>query len=258
MEEAVKVYRFLENMEVDSKYGYFYLVEKEGVKYVAKVVSDPKVIGWLQKTVQDQLKFNHPNVVRVIDVFKTPNQWCLVYEYCAKGDLFELAIIKKVPSTTLIKYFRDVLKGLTYLHELGYVHQDIKGENIFVDANDVAKIGDFDMLTRSIDYEGMSGTAHYVAPETILRQPRHSPVDMWALGVTIYSLITSTILFDAQGSKLSQLILQGVVDYRRLSWNLTDEKAKEVEHLLKKLLKQNPEERIKAREALAHSLFSQN
>lgn len=260
MEKAEKVYEFGNRMEVDSKYGVFYLVKKDGVEYVAKVINEGKVIRWMEKTISDQLKFDHPNVVKIVEHFQTPHQWCLIYEYCSKGDLFDLVILKKgVPTAKMFKYFQDVLKGMSYLHELGYVHQDIKAENIFIHANDQAKIGDFDMMTRQIDHEGLCGTAHYIAPETILRQPRHAPVDLWALGVTIYSLLTGTRLFeDKDLKKLYQKILRGSVDYQRLCYTLSDLKAKETESLLKKLLRVNPDERISSKEALKHPLFAQN
>lgn len=93
-----------------------------------------------------------------------------------------------------VKYFMlQVLDGLEYLHAQKIIHRDLKLGNLFLNEHMNIKIGDFGLATR-IDFYGekkktICGTPNYIAPE-ILESKGHSyEVDVWSVGVIIYTLI---------------------------------------------------------------------
>jgi serine/threonine protein kinase len=69
----------------------------------------------------------------------------IVTKLAEKGDLFNV-VLQGIPNPEVCRYIlRQILEGLTYIHNAGIAHRDLKLENCFVDANDVIKIGDFGM-----------------------------------------------------------------------------------------------------------------
>jgi NIMA (never in mitosis gene a)-related kinase 1/4/5 len=100
-------------------------------------------------------------------------------------------------------YFTMILIGLHYLHSKGIVHRDLKPANILIDklpgGVDILKIGDFGIS--KVDIQKMKKTVTatmggqtspaYIAPEVISNKPATSKVDMWALGIILYELVSS-------------------------------------------------------------------
>ncbi|XP_047329702.1 mitogen-activated protein kinase kinase kinase 20-like [Impatiens glandulifera] len=90
------------------------------------------------------------------------------------------------------EYTLSILKGLRYIHESGYVHCDIKLENILM-VDEKAKIGDFGMTIQPFNLPGMTlGTPHYMPPETLNDGEYDTSTDIWALGCSFFEMITST------------------------------------------------------------------
>jgi [calcium/calmodulin-dependent protein kinase] kinase len=136
---------------------------------------------------------DHSNIVNLIEVIDDPNidKLYMVLEYvdgkivCGDG----------LGEDTSRKYLRDIISGLMYLHAHNIIHGDIKPDNLLVTSAGNVKIGDFsvsqifeeddDMLRRS------PGTPVFTAPECCQGPTYHGrPADRWAVGVTLYCMIT--------------------------------------------------------------------
>jgi serine/threonine protein kinase len=110
---------------------------------------------------------------------------------------------KTFPEYEAMYYFTMILIALDYLHKKGIVHRDLKPANILIDefpgSLNILKIGDFGISKVDIQQMKKTMTATmggqtspaYIAPEIILNNPSTSKVDMWALGIILYQLITS-------------------------------------------------------------------
>ncbi|THH27489.1 hypothetical protein EUX98_g6704 [Antrodiella citrinella] len=91
---------------------------------------------------------HHINIVETVDLVQDENQhWCEVMEFCPGGDLYA-AIKRGGMSTSEVECcFKQILTGVSYLHEQGVAHRDLKPENLFFDTKGHLKIGDYGAST---------------------------------------------------------------------------------------------------------------
>ncbi|VBB18172.1 hypothetical protein YASMINEVIRUS_635 [Yasminevirus sp. GU-2018] len=143
----------------------------------------------------------HPNLLKVYEWFHDDTYVYVVTEYSQKGDMYE-SIIKKnhTPSPkTIVSYLRQMFSVLIFLKENKIVHRDIKPENIIMFDDDVIKLGDFgwcDVVPNDVVAPKIVGTTVYLSPEVVNRYQHDYPIDMWAIGVLLFELLTGDPPFD--------------------------------------------------------------
>ncbi|KAF3604423.1 hypothetical protein F2Q69_00034131 [Brassica cretica] len=137
-----------------------------------------------------------PHIVKYIGSDVTPEKEGLAYnllmEYVSGGSLHDL--IKnsggKLPEPAIRSYTRQILRGLSYLHERGIVHCDLKSQNVLVEENGVVcKIADMG-CAKPVLKSGFSGTPAFMAPEVARGEEQRFPADVWALGCTVIEMMT--------------------------------------------------------------------
>jgi serine/threonine protein kinase len=154
-------------------------------------------------------KLCHINVVKLHEIIDDPehSKIYLVMDYLAGGtiaDKLQKETGKGLPMHTVKKYFRQLVSAVHYCHEvLNIAHRDIKPENLLLDANDDLILCDFGVSQFFKSQEdfiaGTQGTMRFMAPEIVktgqekILHGKH--VDVWALGVTIYNMMTSEFPF---------------------------------------------------------------
>jgi eukaryotic-like serine/threonine-protein kinase len=152
----------------------------------------------------------HPNIVSYIEHGSHNGIVYLVTEYVAGMDASRLAKQRggKLPYQQVVKVIEQTLAALDFAHSLGFVHRDIKEQNILVDGNFpnfTAKLTDFG-LSKSYKQTGMSGvtmvgdvagTIAYMPPEQVrdFKEVR-PPSDIYGIGMTAYSLLTGAHALD--------------------------------------------------------------
>ncbi|XP_040288382.1 serine/threonine-protein kinase H2 [Bufo bufo] len=204
-------------------------------------------------------RVSHHNIIQLIEVFEAHDRVYMVMELATGGELFDRIIAKgSFTERDATKVLQMVLDGINYLHGLGITHRDLKPENLlyyhpgadskilvtdFGLANSGNKGGDWSMRT-------ICGTPEYIAPEIILRKPYSNAVDMWALGVITYILLSGSMPFeDENRTRLYRLILKGKYSYLSDPWPSVSNLAKD---FIDRLLTVDAKDRLSASDAIQH------
>lgn len=148
----------------------------------------------------------HPNVIHTLDLLQdAKGDYCEVMEFCAGGDLYTLVLAAgKLEVAEADCYFKQMLCGVEYLHEMGVAHRDLKPENLLLTTHGALKITDFgngECFRMAWEKEahmtaGLCGSAPYIAPEEYTDKefdPR--AVDVWATGVIYMAMRTGRHLW---------------------------------------------------------------
>ncbi|SCU99019.1 LAME_0G01486g1_1 [Lachancea meyersii CBS 8951] len=221
--------------------------------------SDPDVLPYgIEREIIIMKLLNHLNVLRLYDVWETNSSLYMVLEYVEKGELFNLLVERgPLPENEAIRFFRQIIIGISYCHALGIVHRDLKPENLLLDHKFNIKIADFGMAAlESKDklLETSCGSPHYAAPEIVSGLPYHGfESDVWSCGVILFALLTGRLPFDEEDGNIRNLLLK--VQSGRFEMPDSSEISPEAQDLLSKILTVDPAARIKARGILKHPLL---
>uniref|UniRef100_A0A3Q4HVR5 non-specific serine/threonine protein kinase n=1 Tax=Neolamprologus brichardi TaxID=32507 RepID=A0A3Q4HVR5_NEOBR len=185
---------------------------------------------------------NHPNIVKLFEVIETEKTLYLVMEYASGGEVFDYLVAHgRMKEKEARAKFRQIVSAVQYCHQRRIVHRDLKAENLLLDADMNIKIADFGFsneFTVGSKLDTFCGSPPYAAPELFQGKKYDGPeVDVWSLGVILYTLVSGSLPFDGQNLKeLRERVLRG--KYRIPFYMSTD-----CENLLKKLLVLNPVKR---------------
>ena len=148
----------------------------------------------------------HPNVIHTLDLLQdAKGDYCEVMEYCAGGDLYTLVLAAGTLQVAEADcYFKQLMRGVEYMHEMGVAHRDLKPENLLLTTHGALKITDFgngECFRMAWEKEahmtaGLCGSAPYIAPEEYQGgefDPR--AVDIWACGVIYMAMRTGRHLW---------------------------------------------------------------
>ncbi|MBA3842923.1 MAG: serine/threonine protein kinase [Actinobacteria bacterium] len=148
---------------------------------------------------------SHPNIVTVIDRGEHEGKQFIVFEYVAGENLKQLIQRRgPAPVATALELGIQIARGLSFAHQQGLVHRDVKPQNVLLNGNGEAKVTDFG-IARSLDVQhGMTqtgtvlGTSDYIAPEQAQGQRVDEHTDVYSLGIVIYELLTSEVPFPGE------------------------------------------------------------
>lgn len=169
------------------------------VKPLAVETTSPDFISLqsLKDEVKIQRTLRHDNILRLLACFDTDTQVVFVSELC-EADLLQLLKKNgKFPEPTVHSITQQLVSGLKYLHDNGYIHRDLKLQNILLGLDGKYRICDFG-FTKHIDKDmklvSVKGTPIYMAPELIKEEPYTIVVDLWALGIILFEVIRPFVL----------------------------------------------------------------
>eukprot|EP00929_Paragymnodinium_shiwhaense_P037789 TRINITY_DN2006_c1_g1_i1.p1 TRINITY_DN2006_c1_g1~~TRINITY_DN2006_c1_g1_i1.p1 ORF type:complete len:1139 (-),score=244.67 TRINITY_DN2006_c1_g1_i1:59-3475(-) len=164
-------------------------------------------------------QLSHPHIVAYFDTFFDSGALCIVMEYADGGDLSSAIKTRKSEEGDIrgpfkedeaLSVFGQCMLALQYIHGKRIVHRDIKSQNIFLMDVGSVKIGDFgiakvqDSTTAAVGT--VIGTPTYFAPEICENQPYSSKVDIWAMGVVLFELLTLNLPF--QSNNIPSLVIK--------------------------------------------------
>ncbi|KAM2966205.1 hypothetical protein FF1_026644 [Malus domestica] len=139
-------------------------------------------------------QFEHDNIVQYLGTHKDETKIYIFLELVTKGSLAKLYQNYNLEDSQVSGYTRQILSGLTYLHERGVVHRDIKCANILVHASGSVKLADFGLakVTKLNELKSSKGTAYWMAPEVVnqMNGGYGLAADIWSLGCTVLEMLT--------------------------------------------------------------------
>ncbi|XP_017381833.1 serine/threonine-protein kinase MARK1 isoform X9 [Cebus imitator] len=209
------------------------------VKIIDKTQLNPTSLQKLFREVRIMKILNHPNIVKLFEVIETEKTLYLVMEYASGGEVFDYLVAHgRMKEKEARAKFRQIVSAVQYCHQKCIVHRDLKAENLLLDGDMNIKIADFGFsneFTVGNKLDTFCGSPPYAAPELFQGKKYDGPeVDVWSLGVILYTLVSGSLPFDGQNLKeLRERVLRG--KYRIPFYMSTD-----CENLLKKLLVLNP------------------
>ena len=157
----------------------------------------------------------------------------------------------------IINWMTHILIGLYQIHEMGYLHRDIRSEKIFLFKNSIAKLKELDSFKILGEYnreENIIRPSYYMPPEVILNKNYSNLTDIWSTGVVFFELLTNTLPFKGTYSEETNKKIVNV-DYNIDLIPKT--RNPELITLLKKMLTLNPEDRWKAIDCLQFKLINE-
>lgn len=154
---------------------------------------------------------NHPNIVMTADLcLSKENRWCHVMEFCSGGDLCTLIQRNYMKDTEKLCCFKQLVRGIAYLHSHGIAHRDIKPENLLMTADGQLKITDFgvsevfcgdhpgaagiqcgvNMGEVRLSRPGICGSEPYISPEVFEKKGDYDPrkLDVWSCAIVWFTL----------------------------------------------------------------------
>lgn len=234
---------------------------------------------------QLSMQGGHPNVINMRQYYVTRSGCFLhvVLDYCQGGDLLDACMPPSVPASTTtspsdsnkllvtpprrrideptaLRYLKDVLAGLSYLHSNGIAHRDISLENILL-LDDRAVITDFGLCAQQDKHENVFscteivGKHYYMAPEIVARS-RYDPkkADIWSVGVSFFILLTSSPPFERASPTdpgFRYVSKHGVKAVFR-AWTLDNSVSAATQDLLECMMTIDPHKRISMEEIMQH------
>ncbi|WKY09388.1 hypothetical protein Q1695_002057 [Nippostrongylus brasiliensis] len=216
--------------------------QEVAIKIIDKTALNPSSLQKLFREVKIMKQLDHPNIVKLYQVMENEQTLYLVLEYASGGEVFDYLVAHgRMKEKEARVKFRQIVSAVQYLHSKNIIHRDLKAENLLLDADMNIKIADFgfsNQFTLGNKLDTFCGSPPYAAPELFQGKKYDGPeVDVWSLGVILYTLVSGSLPFDGQNLKeLRERVLRG--KYRIPFYMSTD-----CENLLKKFLVLNPARR---------------
>ena len=185
-----------------------------------RTLQDTKVVRRFEREAELAGRLRHPNVIGVVDVGEVDGTRYMVMDFAEGPDLAKLLDEAPMPPERIIRLVRAMLDGLSHAHEQGLIHRDFKPENVIIEragnGAETPRIVDFGIaLLRdggdSVDGAGrlttnglVLGTPHYMAPEQAVADPIDHRIDLFALGIVIYEMLSGRLPFDGSGAEVAR------------------------------------------------------
>lgn len=199
-----------------------------------------------------QLRLRHENILRAYKWFEDMENVYVLMEY-APGKSISDKIDespKGLHEKTAASYFQGIVKALEYMHSNGLIHRDLKPCNVLVGADGKAKLADFGLTTNEAPpLFDFCGTLNFMAPEIMKRTEGYDHrVDIWALGIFLYQMLTGTALF---GGNVTADVEAKVLDPEVPDlYRVKDPFARDLIH---GLLEKDPTRRLTLAQVLTHA-----
>lgn len=192
-------------------------------------------------------ELNHPNIVNMLDAFKDDDHYYLVMEYIRGGDLKQMIQSSVLSTEQIINMGIDLCDALTRAHKLGIIHRDLKPANVLIAEDGTLRLTDFGIAhvrhqATLGEPDSVLGTADYLSPEAISAEKVSEKMDIWALGVMLYEMLTGKTPFDRENLSLTVVAIK--YDPIPILSDIVSGIPTELEDLIYRMLERDPQARI--------------
>lgn len=196
-------------------------------------------------------QIDHPNILKIIDVYLEAHSLNIISEHCTGGELFE-KIIKHGHFTEkiLCEYSKQIISAILYLHNIGILHKQLNPESIlFTDDNENSELKIVNLGRNKKEKQQI----HFKAPETFSGDYTKAS-DIWSLGIIFHLMASGKLPFsEAQDAQEYFMIIKTTpVEFNERIWGRLSTEFKD---LLKAMLDINPDKRPTARQIFDHEWF---
>eukprot|EP01102_Stenamoeba_stenopodia_P021844 TRINITY_DN8914_c0_g1_i2.p1 TRINITY_DN8914_c0_g1~~TRINITY_DN8914_c0_g1_i2.p1 ORF type:complete len:430 (-),score=102.54 TRINITY_DN8914_c0_g1_i2:160-1449(-) len=184
--------------------------ELVALKQIRKSILSEKSKAQLDSELEALQQLRCPYIVELLAIQETEEKIFIMMEYCDGGDLLRRIQSGKLSEDVTRILFSQLIDGIDFAHKKGYVHRDLKLENLLLKTNDDhtgynLKIGDWGFAERWKEGKYMSeslGSIHYAAPEICYGLKYIGPeVDVWSMGVCLYAMAAGYLPFEGNNPK---------------------------------------------------------
>uniref|UniRef100_A0A1I8HFB9 Serine/threonine-protein kinase PLK4 n=1 Tax=Macrostomum lignano TaxID=282301 RepID=A0A1I8HFB9_9PLAT len=195
-------------------------------------------------------RLRHQFVLQLYSYFEDTANVYIVLELCQGGNLHDYVRRNGCLSEDKVRYFlKQIVAGLCYLHRSGIIHRDLTLANLLLTEDCKVKISDFGLaaeLSEDRTNKTMCGTPNYISPEVSSQGVQGPEVDVWSLGVMLYTMLVGKAPFDTKDPKST------IDNARRLKYDIPGSLHPEAIDLIAKLLRERPKERLTLAQVLQH------
>ena len=201
---------------------------------------------------------HHSNVVAFEHNFTDSEYVYILLELCQNETLNEVHHRRRILTELEVQcYVIQLIKALKYLHSHRIIHRDLKLGNLFLNDKMELKVGDFGLATK-LDYDAerkktICGTPNYIAPEVISGLPYSYEVDIWAIGIIIYTLLIGKPPFETKDVKTTYSKIKNAEFY----FPENNKISNSAKNIIKRILVVDPIKRPSLDEILFDEFFNQ-
>ena len=233
--------------------------QKVAIKIMKKSTMDTSDLQLVRTEIEILKICQHPNIIRLYNVFENSEYIYIIMEYCSGGDLFSYLENRNflLPEKRACTIIHKMATAVYYMHSYGVAHRDLKPENVLMtscDEDSDIRILDFGLskiLGSNEKCNEPYGTLTYCAPEIIIDEPYNKAVDLWSLGVMTYLMVSGKLPFNHQDeNEIARQVVYDEPDYSRNP--IWKELSPECKDFIQRLLQKDQNKRMTIKEALEH------
>jgi serine/threonine-protein kinase len=217
---------------------------------------DEDFVERFKREARSVAQLQHPNIVTVIDRGEEDGRQYIVFEYIDGENLKELVVRKgRLDVRTALEIALEIARGLSFAHESGLVHRDVKPQNVLLNGDGGAKVTDFG-IARSLEVERsmtqtgtVLGTSNYIAPEQAGGKPVDAHTDVYSLGIVLYEMLTGELPFP--GDNFVAVAMKHIQEPSPSVLDTRGDVPLRVAEMIDRALEKDPEQRFPTMNAFA-------
>lgn len=221
----------------------------------------PEVVATMKLEAKVAASLDHPNLIFLHKFVKTKQHIYLLMDYFRAPNLrSQLSTDEHGAQARLRKLIESTAMALGHMHEKGWVHKDIKPENILISKSSEVKVIDFGLAVPVAKGIGklfgkpktVQGTRSYIAPETIKKLPLGPEADVYSLGITIFEILTGKTPFHGENPK--EVLLKHISERPVLPSSINPNVTPEFDEFVLKMLAKKPVDRFQSMDEIVSSM----